>query len=157
MQLDDIPKEEANSKFWLIDRDGLLTKELQYQGKIRQGVEEFVRNDWKGSGSLLEVVKTVKPTVLIGCSTKAGAFTEDVIKAMKEGCDRPIILPLSNPSKLIEVTPEDCLKWTEGKALIATGSPFPSVKVNEKEIERVLHSIVNRKLLTILQYCGVQQ
>ncbi|KIJ29232.1 hypothetical protein M422DRAFT_269417, partial [Sphaerobolus stellatus SS14] len=135
MQLDNIELEEANSKFWLIDRYGLLRNELVDEGKVRQGVEEFIKNDWEHGADLLSVVKAVKPTILIGCSTKAGAFTEDVIRAMKEGCDRPIILPLSNPTKLIEVTPEDCLKWTDGQALMATGSPFPSVKINGKDID----------------------
>ena len=81
--------------------------------------------DKEGRVDLLQVVEKVKPTVLIGCSTSPGAFTEDVIKTMSEGCDRPLILPLSNPSRLVEVSPEQANKWTNGKALIATGSPFP--------------------------------
>jgi malate dehydrogenase (oxaloacetate-decarboxylating) len=81
--------------------------------------------DEEGRVDLLEVVKKIKPTVLIGCSTRPGAFTEEVVKAMSEGCDRPIILPLSNPSRLVEVLPEQANKWSNGKALIATGSPFP--------------------------------
>lgn len=137
MLLDGISKEEANSKFWLLDREGLLTQQLASEGKVREFALEFIRKDWDGSGSLYDVVKTVKPTILIGCSTKAGAFTEDVIKAMKDGCDRPIVLPLSNPTRLVEVTPEDCLKWTDGKALLATGSPFPSVNVKGNNIELV--------------------
>lgn len=82
-----------------------------------------------GKTTLLDVVKEVKPTVLIGTSTHAGAFTREVIEAMAAHCERPIILPLSNPSKLVEVHPKDANDWTKGKALIATGSPFEPVKM----------------------------
>ncbi|TFL06619.1 hypothetical protein BDV98DRAFT_540974 [Pterulicium gracile] len=132
----DVSKEDANSKFYLVDRYGLL-KESLGSDKLREGTEDFVQADkeWEdvstnedGGIDLLEVVKKVKPTVLVGCSTQAGAFTEEVVKAMYAECERPIILPLSNPSKLVEVSPEDANKWTEGNALIATGSPFPPVK-----------------------------
>lgn len=77
--------------------------------------------------SLLSVVKTVRPNVLIGTSTVPGAFTEDIIRAMHAHADRPIILPLSNPTRLHEAQPADLLKWTDGKALVATGSPFEPV------------------------------
>ena len=81
-----------------------------------------------GSVGLLEVVKAVEPTVLIGTSTVAGAFTEEVIRTMAKKVDRPIIFPLSNPSRLHEVHPHKANEWTNGKALIATGSPFPPAK-----------------------------
>lgn len=143
VETDGLSKEDASAKFWLIDRDGLILKSMS--GNLRKGLEEFSRNDndWvtskgengKNGGQskrrkidLLEVVQKVKPTVLIGCSTVAGAFSENVVRAMAEGCERPIILPLSNPSKLIEVDPKDANNWTEGKALMATGSPFPPTK-----------------------------
>lgn len=135
--LNDIPAEEANKKFYLVDRFGLI-KESLGDSKIRDDLREFVRPDqeWEdvkkdeeGYIRLLEVVKKVKPTVLIGTSTKGGAFTEEIVKAMKEGCERPIILPLSNPSKLVEVDPKDANDWTEGQALLATGSPFPPAKM----------------------------
>jgi malate dehydrogenase (oxaloacetate-decarboxylating) len=74
------------------------------------------------------VVKEVKPNVLIGTSTKPKAFTEEIVRAMAEGTERPVILPLSNPTRLHEAVPEDLLKWTDGKALVATGSPFKPVK-----------------------------
>ena len=86
--------------------------------------------DWdktKDGIGLSEVVKKVKPTILIGCSTVAGAFNEQVIRDMAKGVDRPIIFPLSNPTRLAEATPADILKWTDDKALVATGSPFPPV------------------------------
>lgn len=74
------------------------------------------------------MIKEVKPNVLIGTSTKPGSFTEDVVKEMASHVDRPIIMPLSNPTRLHEAVPKDILKWTEGRALVATGSPFEPVK-----------------------------
>lgn len=70
----------------------------------------------------------MKPNVLIGTSTKPGSFTEEIVKEMASHVDRPIIMPLSNPTRLHEAVPEDLLKWTEGRALVATGSPFEPVK-----------------------------
>lgn len=142
---DKVTKEEANSKFWLVDREGLV---YDVGGGMAKGVGEakgrlegFVRSadeGWKGNVGLLDVVKKVQPTVLIGCSTAAGAFTQEVIQAMVDGgCERPVVFPLSNPSSLIEAKPDDIMKWTNGKALVATGSPFPPVKmkVDGKEKE----------------------
>lgn len=140
---DGISQEEANKKFYLIDKHGLIKESLEAEHGIREDVRVFVRPDseWAelvgkdgennphGEVKLLDVVKQVKPTVLIGCSTHAGAFTEEVVKAMAKGVDRPIIFPLSNPSKLVEVDPKDANDWTEGKALLATGSPFPPAKM----------------------------
>ncbi|KAK1231082.1 NAD-dependent malic enzyme, mitochondrial [Marasmius sp. AFHP31] len=130
---DNVSREEANTKFWLIDKHGLITASLE---GVRDDLKEFVRHDdeWKdltGTGDigLLDVVKHVKPTVLIGCSTHGGAFTKEVVQAMAEGCERPIIFPLSNPSRLVEVDPKDANDWTKGKALLATGSPFPPAKM----------------------------
>jgi len=83
---------------------------------------------------LEEVVRNAKITVLIGVAGKAGTFTEDAIRAMAKNAERPIIFPLSNPTSKSEATPEDLLKWTDGKALIGTGSPFAPVKVGDREI-----------------------
>jgi malate dehydrogenase (oxaloacetate-decarboxylating) len=134
--VDDIPIEEANKRFWLIDRYGLIKDSLG-PSKIRSELREFTRPDdeWTKIQNhdhqvgLLDVVKQVKPTVLIGCSTHSGAFTEDVVREMAKGTERPIILPLSNPSRLVEVDPKDANDWTNGKALLATGSPFPPCKM----------------------------
>ncbi|TCD67885.1 NAD-dependent malic enzyme, mitochondrial [Steccherinum ochraceum] len=136
VNIDNLSVEEANKRFYLLDKFGLVRQSLG-PSKIRDALHEFVRSDEEWSGvaandqgeiGLLEVVKKVKPTVLIGCSTHAGAFTEDVVRAMAKGTDRPIILPLSNPSRLHEVKPQDANDWTDGKALLATGSPFPPCK-----------------------------
>lgn len=134
---DKVSKEEANNKFWLIDREGLVYAtgdgKAKGVGLVKGRLEGFARSEdegWEGNVSLLDVVKRVKPTVLIGCSTAAGAFSQEVVEAMVDGgCGRPIIFPLSNPTRLIEAKPEDILKWTHGKALVATGSPFPPVRM----------------------------
>jgi len=93
--------------------------------------------DWSGKdhGDLLAVIKEVKPHVLIGTSTKPKAFTQEIISEMASHVDRPIIFPLSNPTRLHEADPKDINEWTKGKALIATGSPFPPVKYDGKEYE----------------------
>ena len=84
---------------------------------------------------MLEVVKVIRPHVLIGTSTKPGTFTEEIVKEMAKHVDRPIIFPLSNPTRLHEAKPTDIYKWTDGKALIATGSPFPPVEHNGTKYE----------------------
>lgn len=122
----------ARSRFWLIDRSGLLCKSpslLPFQQPYGRDLEDI--KGWELSDpnhiSLHDVIKNVKPTILVGCSTVTGAFDEEIVKMMAAEVDRPIIMPLSNPTSLSEATPEDLLKWTRGKAIIATGSPFPEV------------------------------
>ncbi|KDQ06040.1 hypothetical protein BOTBODRAFT_39842 [Botryobasidium botryosum FD-172 SS1] len=146
---DTISAEDAKKNFWLLDKHGLLTRALAGEGLVREGIEDFVREEpeWNGDDvkkddqgriRLLEVVKRVKPTVLIGTSTQPGAFTEEIVREMSKHVDRPIIFPLSNPSKLHEVTPKDANDWSEGKALIATGSPFPPVKIPNRDREYII-------------------
>ena len=145
-----ISREQANSKFWAVDKEGLLYERdvgTKNKDKYRS---DFIRSAGEGWGSssivdgenfsgsrrdvsLLEVVERVKPTVLIGCSTAPGTFTKEVVEAMMRGLEedvRPIIMPLSNPSRLVEAKPADILHWTNGKALVATGSRFGTVKMN---------------------------
>lgn len=103
------------------------------------GQDPFARDEeeWHGKDhkDLLSIIREVKPHVLIGTSTKPKAFTEEVVKEMSKHVERPIILPLSNPTRLHEADPKDVYKWSEGRALIATGSPFPPVEYNGKKYE----------------------
>lgn len=93
-------------------------------------VKEYGRSGEGGSIDLAETVRQVKPTILIGTSTVSGAFTEEIVKEMASHVKRPAILPMSNPTTLSEAKPEDLIKWTEGRALVTTGSPFPPVAYN---------------------------
>ncbi|WWD21006.1 hypothetical protein CI109_105487 [Kwoniella shandongensis] len=138
MILEGLSKEEAARRFWCVDRNGLLVEsmgnalrhaQLPY-ARPDEEVEHYNREDPDKRGVwLLDVVKNVKPTVLIGTSTHTRAFTEELVKEMGKHVERPIIFPMSNPTALCEVDPEDALKWTEERALVATGSPFPPVQL----------------------------
>ncbi|KAI6782347.1 uncharacterized protein J7T54_008433 [Emericellopsis cladophorae] len=122
-----ISHEEAAKQIWLIDRPGLLTTETEVSNAQKIFVKDA--SSWSDkSTDLQSVVETARPNVLIGTSTVPGAFTESVVKAMHKNASRPIILPLSNPTRLHEAKPEDILNWTNGQALVATGSPFEPVR-----------------------------
>ena len=128
MERDGLSREEARKRVWLIDRNGLVTDDMadlpDYQQAYARPAAEVA--GWQkadGKISLLEVVKQVKPTILIGTSTDHGAFTEAVIKALCAGVERPILLPLSNPTERIEVMPADAIAWSDGKALLSVGIP----------------------------------
>ena len=132
MERDGLSREEAKKRVWLIDRNGLVTDDMadlpDYQQAYARPAAEVA--GWQkadGKISLLEVVKQVKPTILIGTSTDHGAFTEAVVKALCAGVERPILLPLSNPTERIEVMPADAIAWSDGKALLSVGIPVPSV------------------------------
>ncbi len=140
---DGLTPQEATARIWAVDRHGLLTEGQQdlrdFQTRyVRRGAEVsgWRRDDSVGGIPLAEVVDRVRPTVLIGASGQGGAFTEDIVRAMAAHTDRPIILPLSNPTRLAEAVPADLLRWTDSRALIATGSPFDPV-----EIDGVTHHI----------------
>lgn len=131
--------QEAYSNFWLMDSQGLISDE---KNNIDYFKAPYARSsneteDWdvedKTMG-LLDVVRNVKPTILIGTSTDHGAFTKDVVTTMAARVERPIIFPLSNPLTLIEATPQDIYDWTNGKAIVATGSPFNDVNINDKSL-----------------------
>ena len=132
MEREGLSREEAKQRVWLIDINGLVTDDMEglpdYQQEYARPATEVA--DWAktdGKIGLLEVVKQVKPTILIGTSTDHGAFTEDVVKALCAGVERPILLPLSNPTEKIEVMPSEAIKWSDGKALISVGIPVPPV------------------------------
>ncbi|HHX2532136.1 NAD-dependent malic enzyme [Neisseria sp. P0001.S005] len=132
MEREGLSREEAKQRVWLIDINGLVTDDMDglpdYQQEYARPATEVA--DWTktdGKIGLLEVVKQVKPTILIGTSTDHGAFTEDVVKALCAGVERPILLPLSNPTEKIEVMPSEAIKWSDGKALISVGIPVPPV------------------------------
>jgi malate dehydrogenase (oxaloacetate-decarboxylating) len=120
-----------------VDKPGLL---LKSQGdKLTHAQIPYAREDtdWEGKShsDLLSIVKEVKPHVLIGTSTRPKAFTQEIVTEMASHVERPIIFPLSNPTRLHEADPKDLNEWTKGKALIATGSPFPPVTYDGKEYE----------------------
>jgi malate dehydrogenase (oxaloacetate-decarboxylating) len=130
-----LSREDASARFWLVDAAGLLTEEMgeglrDYQASYARPAAEVKRWKREGPGGaihLAEVVHQVRPTMLIGASTAAGVFTEAIVRDMAKHCERPIIFPLSNPAPMAEATPADLIAWTEGRALIATGSPFQPV------------------------------
>ncbi|KAH0489194.1 hypothetical protein TgHK011_009635 [Trichoderma gracile] len=120
-----ISHEKASQQIWLIDKEGLLTTKSDFSAAQKGYVKDA--SEWSDNTTLLSVVQQVNPNILIGTSTVPGAFTEEVVKAMHENAPRPIIFPLSNPTRLHEAKPADLLNWTNGKALVATGSPFEPV------------------------------
>ncbi|HDR7776903.1 TPA: oxaloacetate-decarboxylating malate dehydrogenase [Bacillus tropicus] len=126
-----VSEEESYKRFWCIDRNGLVTDNMEdlLDFQIPYARKETEVSEWKQNDviGLAEVVKHVKPTILIGTSTVAGAFKEEIIKEMASHVERPIILPMSNPTPLAEAKPADLIEWTEGRALVATGSPFEPV------------------------------
>ncbi|MFY8297346.1 NAD-dependent malic enzyme [Pseudoalteromonas sp. SS15] len=130
-----ISDEQARSQVYMVDRFGLLTEGMEglrdFQAALVQ--QKDALTDWQYSGdfaSLLDVMHCAKPDILIGVSGQPGLFTEQVIKAMHAGCEQPIIFPLSNPSRQVEAHPKDVIEWTNGQAIVATGSPFGEVEYN---------------------------
>lgn len=122
-----ISKDEAAKQIWLVDKPGLLTTETESSDAQKGFLKDA--SQWKGKDcDLMSVVENVKPNVLIGTSTVPGSFTKEIVQEMARSVERPIILPLSNPTRLHEAVPTDLFHWTDGKALVATGSPFDPVK-----------------------------
>jgi malate dehydrogenase (oxaloacetate-decarboxylating) len=136
MIADGLTEADARARFYMVDRVGLLTGDmtdlLSFQQPLAQAASAVAgwELDKTGTISLLDVVRNAKPTVLIGVTGVPGIFTEAVVRAMVAGDDAPIILPLSNPTSRAEATASDVLTWTDGRALVATGSPFDPVTLN---------------------------
>ena len=117
--------EEARSRIWMLGSRGLITEDLPNITKFQK---IYARKPAEVAGlQLLDVVKNVHPTMLIGCSTVAGAFSEEVVKEMAKHVARPVIMPLSNPTSKSEAIPADLFNWTNNKVLVATGSPFDRI------------------------------
>ncbi len=141
---------EATRRFWCVDVDGLLTNDMgdrlhDYQAPYARPASEV--RSWKHDGNairLAEVISQVKPTMLIGTSGWAGAFTEAIVRDMARHSERPIIFPLSSPAPLAEATPGDLIAWTEGRALIVTGISF--TPVTHKGITHVVGQANNAML-----------
>jgi malate dehydrogenase (oxaloacetate-decarboxylating) len=131
MVADGVPDAEAVRRLWAVDRQGLLMRDTT---GITDSQRRYARDPAEAAGSgtaegigLAEVVARVHPTVLIGTSARTGAFTETVVRDMAAHVKRPVIIPMSNPTALSEATPADLIRWTDGRALVATGSPFDAV------------------------------
>jgi malate dehydrogenase (oxaloacetate-decarboxylating) len=147
-----LPAEEATRRFWCVDKHGLLVSDMgdrlqDYQASYARPAAEVAA--WRGADSngpisLTEVIRRVRPTMLIGTSGTAGAFTESLVRDMTRCTDRPIIFPLSSPPSLAEATPADLIAWTDGRALIATGSSF--TPVTHKGITHVIGQANNAML-----------
>jgi malate dehydrogenase (oxaloacetate-decarboxylating) len=135
-----IGEEEARGHFYIIDREGLLHTRLTSMDpqQTRFARTHAQLESWSVRDplriSLLEVIRHARPTILIGVSAQAGAFSEEVVRTMAAFSPRPVFLPLSNPNSRCEAHPEQLIRWTEGRAIIATGSPFAPVRYQGQEI-----------------------
>ncbi len=124
-----VSEEEAYKRFFMIDKQGLLFDDMD---DLTPEQKPFAkkRADFSNADKLtdlLEVVKTVKPTILVGTSTQPNTFTKEIVEAMCENTERPMIFPLSNPTKLAEASAKDLIEWSDGKAFVATGIPADTV------------------------------
>jgi len=129
MVAEGLSPEEAYKRFFMIDKQGLLFDDME---DLTPAQKPFAkkRADFEGKGdmtNLLEVIKTVKPTILVGTSTNPGAFTKEVVEAMCENTERPVIFPISNPTKKLEATAQQVIEWSDGKAFVATGVPSGTI------------------------------
>jgi len=135
---DGLSRDEANRRIWTSDSRGLVTRDRpnleQFKATYARPPEEVAGYTCKDRSriTLLETIENAKPTMLIGTSATPGTFDEAVVRAMSRVNARPIIFPLSNPTSKTECTPEDALRWSEGRAIVATGSPFDPVTIGGK-------------------------
>jgi malate dehydrogenase (oxaloacetate-decarboxylating) len=136
-----LSEKEAYRRFWIIDKDGLLdsdrhdlVEEQKRYARDRNEVADWPRNE-QGKLGLPELINQINASILIGLSTVHGIFSEPIVREMAKKTKRPIIFPLSNPTSHSEADPADLISWTEGRALVATGSPFHPVKYGGKTID----------------------
>ncbi len=140
MRIEGLDEAEITARVAALDSRGLLVDDQHFREKYKLELAwpaELAERNGLGAGSardLLTVVRALKPTVLIGTSGQPGSFDEPVVRAVADSCDRPVILPFSNPSDLSEAVPADVLAWTGGRALVATGSPFPPVEIAGRRV-----------------------
>ena len=133
-----LSEEEAYKRFFMVDKQGLLFDDMD---DLTNEQKPFAkkRSDYPNADkltSLLEVIKTIKPTILVGTSTAPNTFTKEVVEAMCANTERPIIFPLSNPTKLAEASAKDLITWSDGKAFVATG--IPSGTISYKGVDYVI-------------------
>lgn len=142
MLIEGLTDAEARARVFMVDRYGLLTEGMSelvdFQEPLVQPLAAL--KDWNIASdsdyaSLLDVIKNAEASILIGVSGKPGLFTEEVIREMHARCPRPIILPLSNPSQHVEAHPRDVVAWTNGEAIVATGSPFEAIEYDSRQLE----------------------
>jgi malate dehydrogenase (oxaloacetate-decarboxylating) len=134
-----LSQEEARRRFFLIDRTGLLMDSaelLPFQKIFAHSPKDLAnwRCEKPGQVSLKDTIKHVQPTLLIGVCGQGGVFTEELIREMASHVKRPVIFPLSNPTSHSEATPDDLMKWSDGRAVIGTGSPFPNITRDGKSM-----------------------
>lgn len=134
MMREGLSKEDALSRFYLVGRHGLIHDAMSDLTSFQRPYAQPLMSKGNATLNLQDVIEKFKPTVLIGCSGQGGIFTEAIVKAMAVHVEQPIIFPLSNPTEKSEATPDDLLHWTQGRALIATGSPFGQVDFQGKKI-----------------------
>jgi len=141
MKGEGLSEEEVKSRFWIVDKDGLLhsgRKDLTLEQSAYAKPESSVSGLPRTSGGhigLADVVGGINATILIGLSTVGGAFSEPIVREMARKVERPIIFPLSNPTSRSEANADDLIRWTDGRALVASGSPFPPVSYGGRKIE----------------------
>ena len=142
MVIEGLTDSQARARVFMVDRIGLLTQGmtdlLDFQERLVQlssALKEWKLTSGSAYANLMDVISNTQASILIGVSGKPGLFTEEVIRRMLASCPRPIILPLSNPSQHVEAHPQDVVTWTDGKAIVATGSPFEEVEHNGKPFE----------------------
>ncbi len=142
MVIEGLTDAQARARVFMVDRAGLLTQGmadlLDFQKRLAQpssAVKEWKLTSGSDYANLMDVINNTQPSILIGVSGQPGLFTEEVVRQMLVGCSRPVILPLSNPSQHVEAHPQDVVTWTDGKAIVATGSPFEQIEHNGEDFE----------------------